>query len=200
MTDVRIGRLLAACLHQAITERLPDRLEFYEHWLTSEGLRDGTIGAAPMLAVIGFLRTEGAGYDQVMRRAGECAAAWTVSSLAPFRRRAIDWLPRPLRLRLALRLAASVVHTLDRTSRASVTVSGTRASLEVTASMFCDVRGVQPAPLCAFYLSLAVETLRQFAFDPVGARLDRCHAVQGSTCVVSLDLDRSAISETAAAA
>lgn len=199
MTEVRIGRLLAACLHQAITEVLPDRLEFYEHWLTSEGLRDGSIGAAPMLAVIGFLRTEGSAYEDVMRRAGQFASVWTVSSLAPIRRRAIEWLPRPLRVRMALRLAASIVHSLNRTSHASTSVTGHRASMEVTASMFCDVRDVQAAPLCAFYLALAIETLRQFGFDAAGG-LDRCHAVQGSTCVVSLDLSRAAMPETAAAA
>jgi hypothetical protein len=200
MTEARIGRLLAASLHQAITERLPDRLEFYEHWLTSEGLRDGSIGAAQMLAVLGFLRTEGAAYGEVTGRAGQLAAAWTVSSLAPIRRRALEWLPRPLRARMALRLAGSIVHTLSRASRASTSVSGTRGRMEVVASVFCDVRDTQPTPLCASYLALAIETLRRFGFEAVGA-LDRCHAVDGTTCVLSLDL-RSAVivSETAAAA
>ena len=58
MTEAHIGRLLAASLHQAIGELLPLRLEFYEVWLRSEGLRNGSIGAAPISAVLGFLRTE----------------------------------------------------------------------------------------------------------------------------------------------
>ena len=65
-----MGRLVPACLHQAIQETLPRRLDFYEHWLHSQALHDGSIGLAPMTAVLGFLRTEGEGYDQVVRRAG----------------------------------------------------------------------------------------------------------------------------------
>src|SRR5439155_25272548 len=51
MTDARIRRVLAASLHQAIGDVLPQRLDFYEVWLKSEGLRDGSIGLAPMTAV-----------------------------------------------------------------------------------------------------------------------------------------------------
>ena len=50
MTEPRIGRFLVASLHQAIAELLPDRLEFYENWLTHHGLREGTIGLAPLHA------------------------------------------------------------------------------------------------------------------------------------------------------
>ncbi|MEO8070473.1 MAG: hypothetical protein ABI652_03655, partial [Acidobacteriota bacterium] len=99
MTDTRTGRLLAACLHQAIVDVLPQRLDFYENWLHSEGLRDGSIGLAPITAVVGFLRTEGAAYDAVVARAGQLAADWTVASLASVPRRVIIWLPRRLRAR-----------------------------------------------------------------------------------------------------
>ena len=85
MTEARVGRLLAACLHQAILDDLPQRIEFYEHWLHSEGLRDGNIGLSPMIAVLGFLRTEGDAYDLVASRAGQLAAEWTVTSLSGFR-------------------------------------------------------------------------------------------------------------------
>ena len=47
MSEPRIGRFLVASLHQAIAEVLPDRLEFYENWLSVAGLREGTIGLAP---------------------------------------------------------------------------------------------------------------------------------------------------------
>ena len=56
MSEPRIGRVLIASLHQGIAETLPDRLEFYENWLTVEGLREGTIGLAPLHAVLSFLR------------------------------------------------------------------------------------------------------------------------------------------------
>ena len=71
MSEPRIGRVLVASLHQAIADVLPERLEFYENWLSSSGLREGTIGLAPLSAVLSFLRGEGAAlYDQVTRRAG----------------------------------------------------------------------------------------------------------------------------------
>ena len=63
MNEPRIGRVLVASLHQAIADVLPSRLEFYENWLSVSGLREGTIGLAPLFAVLSFLRTEGAAYD-----------------------------------------------------------------------------------------------------------------------------------------
>ena len=89
MRDAGIGRVLVAALHQGIADELPDRLEFYENWLNAEGLRNGTIGLAPLAAVLGFLRTEGAAYDSVTRRAGEYAAEWIVEELPPGYRRLI---------------------------------------------------------------------------------------------------------------
>ena len=77
--DARIGRVLVASLHQAIADVLPDRLEFYENWLTVPGLREGTIGLAPLSAVLSFLRLEGEAYNRTTARAGEYAADWTVS-------------------------------------------------------------------------------------------------------------------------
>ena len=44
MTDGGIGRILVASLHQSIGDTLPLRLEYYEHWLTPMGLRDGRTG------------------------------------------------------------------------------------------------------------------------------------------------------------
>lgn len=187
MTEARIGRLLSACLHGAITDRLPQRLEFYEHWLTSDGLRDGNIGQAPISAVLGFLRTEGPAYDEVTFRAGELAALWTVASLPPSKRRAIGWLPRTWRARAALRVAAGIVRALQSSSRASTKVRRNSARVEVVSSLFCAVREAQATPLCRFYVALAVETLRQFGVGAVG-RTERCRAVDGSTCLVLIEL------------
>jgi hypothetical protein len=200
MTEARIGRLLAACLHGAISDRLPQRLEFYEHWLTSDGLRDGNIGHAAMSAVLGFLRTEGEAYDDVMARAGELAALWTVASLPPSRRRAVGWLPRRWRARAALRVAAGIIRTLQASSRASTRVRRNSARVEVVSSLFCAVRGAQASPLCRFYVALAVETLRQFGIGAVG-RTERCRAVGGSTCLVMLELsDAEIVNDPALAA
>jgi hypothetical protein len=192
MTEARIGRLLAACLHGAIADRLPQRLEYYEHWLTPDGLRDGNIGQAPISAVLGFLRTEGAAYDEVTFRAGELAALWTVASLTPSRRRWIGWLPRTWRARAALRVAAGIIRALQSSSRASTRVRRNSARVEVVSSLFCSVRETQATPLCRFYVAVAVETLRQFTIGAVG-RTERCRAVGGSTCLVVLELNDAKI-------
>ena len=187
MTEARIGRLLAACLHQAILDVLPDRLEFYEHFLRPDGLRDGSIGLAPVSAVVGFLRTEGPAYDQVMAQAGRLAADWTVASLPAVRRRTVAWLPRSLRVRAALRIARALVRDVYAASRASTKVRRNQARVEVTSSLFCQVREVQGAALCGFYLALALEALRQFDVAAHG-QVERCHAVHGGPCVVALAL------------
>ena len=97
MSEPRIGRVLVASLHQAIADVLPTRLEFYENWLTCPGLREGTIGLAPLSAVLGFLRTRGRGVRSITARAGEYAADWTVSDMSAFERRVIRALPAALR-------------------------------------------------------------------------------------------------------
>ena len=101
MTEPRIGRVLVASLHQAIADVLPMRLEFYENWLNTSGLREGTIGLAPLSAVLGFLRTEGEAYPLITARAGQYAADWTVDNLSGFERRVIRALPPALRARAA---------------------------------------------------------------------------------------------------
>ena len=70
MSEAGIGRVLVASLHQAIADILPTRLGFYENWLNAEGLREGTIGLAPLSAVLSFLRSEGEAYALITARAG----------------------------------------------------------------------------------------------------------------------------------
>ena len=105
MSEPRIGRVLVASLHQAIADVVPDRLEFYEHWLKPAGLREGTIGLGPLYAVLSFLRTEGDAYNQITARAGQYAAEWTVGGIPAFERRVVRALPVPIRARIALRTA-----------------------------------------------------------------------------------------------
>jgi hypothetical protein len=184
--------LLAASLHQAILDVLPQRLDFYENWLSSEGLREGSIGLAPMTAVVGFLRTEGGAYDQIVARAGQLAAEWTVASLPSVHRRAIAWLPRGLRVRAAMRVAADVVRAIYPSSRASTRVRKNEARFEVRSSLFCSVREAQPEPLCGFYVAVAVETLRHFGMQAHGS-VEQCRAMHGATCVMRLELSNAEI-------
>ena len=83
MPEAVIGRVLIASLHQSIADLLPTRLTFYENWLNAEGMREGTIGLAPLYAVLSFLRQEGEAYNRITTRAGEYAAEWTAASMSP---------------------------------------------------------------------------------------------------------------------
>src|SRR5579864_4290287 len=118
MGEAGIGRVLVASLHQGIADILPTRLSFYENWLNAEGLREGTIGLAPVYAVLSFLRQEGDMYRAVMVRAGEYAAEWSVTSMPPIQRRLIKAMPTWLRVRLLLRVAGQIVRSSYRGSRA----------------------------------------------------------------------------------
>jgi hypothetical protein len=201
MTEARIGRLLAATLHQAIGDVLPQRLEFYEVWLKSEGLRDGSIGLAPMSAVLGFLRTEEA-YARIVSEAGRLAAEWTIASMSPLQRRAIALLPRWLRARAALRVAAGIARHVSSASRVSARLRRRAARLDVQASLFCAVRDVQKVPLCGFYAAAAAETLGAFGL-PAHARVEQCRAVDHhcATCAIALDFSGAdAVPDSALAA
>jgi hypothetical protein len=199
MTEARIGRLLGASLHEAIGDVLPQRLEFYEHWLHSEGLRDGAIGPAQLTAVLGFLRTEGRAYEAVMVRAGELAAQWSVQSMPAFRRRTIGWLPRPLRTRAALRLAGRIVRSVSSRSRASSRVRRQHARIKVASSIFCTVRDTSDAPLCGFYIGVATGTLAEFGITASG-RVEACRAQGGTTCEIVLEINAAGAAGGSAAA
>jgi len=191
MTEALVGRLLPACLHQAILDVLPQRLDFYEEWLHPDGLRDGNIGLAPLTAVVGFLRTEGEAYERVMTRAGALAGEWSIAALPGVQRRVVASLPRGLRARAALRIAARIVRSVLSTSKASTRLRRGHARLSVTSSLFCAVREPHAAPLCAFYAALGADVLRRFDL-PVEVRIESCRAVSGGACVVELDLSGAA--------
>jgi hypothetical protein len=184
---MQLGRLLAASLHQAVADELPQRLDFYEHWLHSEGLRDGTIGMAPISAVVGFLRAEGEPYGRVVARAGTLAADWWVASLPASRRRLIGWLPRSLRVRAALRVAGEIARAINTESEVSRRVRKSSVEWRLTSSVFCSVRSAQAFPLCGFYVALLVQTLGHFGLAASG-RTERCKAVDGPACVLALDI------------
>jgi len=182
-----VGRLLAACLHQAILDVLPFRLEFYEHWLTSEGMRDGSIGLAPMTAVLSFLRAEGDPYVPIMTRAGQLAAEWSLMSTPATSKGSITWLPGPLRTRAGLRMASSIIRDVSTATRTSVRLKRGHSDITIRGSLFCAVREPQAMPLCGFYAAAAVETLSRLG-TPATAHIESCRAVQGDVCVVALEV------------
>jgi hypothetical protein len=162
MSEPRIGRVLVASLHQAIADVLPTRLEFYENWINVTGLREGTIGLAPLSAVLSFLRTEGDAYASITTRAGEYAGDWTVNTLTPLERRIIRGLPASLRARAALRVSRMLVRSTYPGSRAIVRLKGTTASIDLRGSLFCEVREASILPLCGFYAAAIGRVMRLF--------------------------------------
>lgn len=185
MTEARIGRILVASLHQGIADLLPTRLEFYENWLNSSGLREGTIGLAAISAVLSFLRTEGDGYGLVTTRAGEYAADWTVASMGRVRRRLLLALPSPLRARAALRIARRLVRTTYPSSRALVRIRRGVAQVDLRGSLFCEVRDQVQLPLCQFYAAALRRMLEAFDVGAV-ARVERCRATGARGCLLTL--------------
>jgi hypothetical protein len=199
MSEPRIGRVLVASLHQAIAELLPNRLEFYESWLNVSGLRQGTIGLAPLFAVLSFLRTEGEAYDSITSRAGEYAADWTVNNLGPIERRVVRALPARLRARAALRTARALVRDTYPGSRAIVRFKRDTASVDLRGSLFCEVREASILPLCGFYASAIARVLQLFALR-ADARVSECRAAgRRKGCLLSVVVNGASVDEPAAA-
>jgi len=200
MSEPRIGRVLVASLHQAIADVLPNRLEFYENWLSVAGLREGTIGLAPLFAVLSFLRTEGTAYAEITARAGEYAAEWTVGDLSPLERRFIRALPASLRTRAALRRARALVRETYPGSRAIMRLKRGTASIDLRGSLFCEVRETSILPLCGFYASAIARVLQQFALR-ADAQVTECRAASGRKgCLLSVVVSGITADEPAAAA
>lgn len=200
MSDAGIGRVLVASLHQGIADVLPTRLGFYEEWLSAEGLRGGTIGAAPVSAVLSFLRQEGDAYDLITTRAGRYAAEWTVETMPPFRRRMIGAAPAWLRVRILLRVASGLVKDSCHASRAVSRIRRGTVRIDVRDSVFCSVREPVAQPLCCFYASAFARLLELFQFD-AAASVVACRGTGSKGCVVSVALssDRSQGNEERAA-
>jgi len=191
MREAGIGRVLVASLHQGIADILPTRLTFYENWLNAEGLREGTIGLAPLYAVLSFLRQEGDAYRLITTRAGEYAADWTVQSMPPLQLAILKAAPMWLRRRLLLRLARRLVHSSYRGSRAISRLQGASARVELRASVFCTVREKVRHPLCGFYSAAFTRLLALFE---IGASTEviSCRAAGEPTCVLTVSLAGSA--------
>jgi bacteriochlorophyll 4-vinyl reductase len=187
-------------MHQAIAELLPDRLEFYENWLSVSGLREGTIGLAPLHAVLSFLRSEGdLYYAKVVARAGDYAAQWTFNGLPALERRVLRTLPLRLRTRAALRTARGLVTATYPGSRAIVRVRKESVAVDVRGSLFCEVREASLQPLCGFYAAAISRTLQLFGV-PGEAQVDACRAAGGGqVCSMSVIVRQATAGESAAA-
>jgi len=166
MVDAGIGRLLISSLHQGIADVLPNRLEFYEGWLSPAGMRDGRIGLAPLGAVLSFLhREESPANEQIVSRAGRYAADWTFDELSPARRWVIRRLPTTLRARAALGLGKRLVFATVRQSKVKTRFKGTSAAIDISSALFEQLREPATIPMRAFYASAIDRLLAQCAVD-----------------------------------
>ncbi len=187
-----------ASLHQAIAELLPDRLEFYENWLSAGGLREGTIGLAPLLAVLSFLRSEGDIYQQVVARAGEHAAQWTFNGLPAVERHLLRALPIRLRARAALRTVRGLVRATYPGTRTIAQLRKDSGSVDIRGSLFCEVREASRRPLCGFYVAAVSRMLQQFSV-PAETRVETCRAAErGQGCVMSVAVGAAATGQPVA--
>jgi len=187
MTEAGIGRVLVASLHQGIADILPTRLDFYENWLNPEGLRHGTIGLAPLNAVLSFLRLEGEPYRLIAERAGAYAAEWSVASQSTARRSLVRRLPLSIRRRVVLGMARQTIRQTYVGSRAIIKMRRGVGTLDIRGSLFCGVRDSAPAPLCGFYASVVSRFLRLYGIEgQVGTGL--CRATGDRSCVLQVSL------------
>jgi bacteriochlorophyll 4-vinyl reductase len=191
MREAGIGRVLVASLHQGIADILPTRLDFYENWLNAEGLREGTIGLAPLHAVLSFLRQEGDAYGIITTRAGEYAAEWTVASMAPVQRAVIKAAPLWMRSRMLLGLARRLVHTSYQGSRAISKMRRGTARIDVRASIFCTVREPVHHPLCGYYAAAFTRLMAMFNV-PARTEVVACRGTGEPTCVLKVALNGTA--------
>ena len=185
MSDAAVGRLLVASLHQSIADLLPTRLEFYESWLNPGGLREGRIGLAPLAAVLSFLRLEGEPYHLITARAGEYTAEWTVAELPKWRVRMIHSAPPAIRKRLVIGVARWMVRSTYGDTEVRVQWRQWRASIDLRASLFCEVRDPVDHPLCEFYAAALRRLMALFELD-ADVITERCRATGAGACALSL--------------
>ncbi len=196
MREAGIGRVLVASLHQGIADILPTRLGFYENWLNAEGLRDGTIGLAPLYAVLSFLRQEGDAYALITSRAGRYAAEWSVQSMPGWERATVKRAPLWVRRRLALRLVRRLVHECYEGNRARSRLRRGTARIDLRASIFCTVREPVGYALCGFYAAAFKALLAEFDV-PSDTQVVECRGIGAATCVLAIDLNPAASAASA---
>lgn len=186
-----------ASLHQALADHLPTRLEFYESYLRPLRMRAGAVGVASFSAALSFLKHEDAAWAPVMSAAGRHAAEWTWESTPAWRRAWWGRAPRLLRRRAAFRLARRLVRDTSEASSAKVRRRDRLPVLEISHSLFCDVRQPADGPLCGFYAAALDRFLELVRIEGMTA-ITTCHASGGSACVLRVDPTGAPDGESAA--
>ena len=190
MRDAGIGRLMVASLHQGIADRLPDRLEFYENWLNPQGLRDGTIGLAPLHAVLSFLRTGRRrlrARDHDGRRVRGAVGRQRVV-------RAEALVPRPGCRALAAadrpQRGADAHHSgLHRQPHPSSGAQEDGHPRDQELDLLRRARPRAPTPLCQFHAAAIARVLKELGI-PAQTTIVACQATGDGSCRVEIDMAR----------
>ncbi|MGE3843595.1 MAG: V4R domain-containing protein [Vicinamibacterales bacterium] len=167
-----------------MTRRLPFRVEFYEHYLQTSRLRTASIGMAPFLAALSFLRQEGDVYYDIVTDAGQQAAAWALEGVGGWHRQAWKWLPRRARLRVALRLARRLAAEATPLTPCRVRVRRKQGRIHLEESPFCQVRTPAEAPLCGFYAAALSHFVEMLDLDVI-VQHESCRAMGDAACEIA---------------
>ncbi|MFN8062696.1 MAG: tetratricopeptide repeat protein [Vicinamibacterales bacterium] len=188
MADARIGRLIAAVLHDAVDEELPARLEFYESWLVPADLGRKALPPSSMLAVLSFLRQEGDGYTRVMEAAGRRAAEWTLARHSRWRR--TWWRLWPARRRAArvVPLLRDVAREVSDRNKVTGRIARGRGRVDVSDSLFCGGRQPASHPLCTFYRAAAAQLLELLGVAAT-VEITACKATGHASCQLSVQAE-----------
>lgn len=185
MTDDGIGRLLVVSLHQSISEVLPARLDYYEHWLSPMGLREGRGGLAPLGAVLSFLRQEGQpAYAAVMQAAGRASAEWHHAERG--RGRSLPWAPRTWRRRAALKQVKPLLTAAYQSHVVSTDIGRGGGTVAIGHCIFCTLRDPWPWPTCT-YVAAAVGRHLELLGHEATVRITACLAEGAPRCTLSVD-------------
>jgi hypothetical protein len=177
-----VGRVLLASLHQAIAEVLPERLEFYERWLTPPPDAKG-LGVASFMAMLSFLQREEGAADAVTARAGQYAAVRALRDLHVLQRAYLRVLPRRLRARRAIRLLVRELPSLyPETQIDTIRRRGT-IFVGIEESPFCIAQRPSDRPSCSFYAS-TITTFQQLLDVRPAVRVSRCRSAGSKSCLL----------------
>jgi bacteriochlorophyll 4-vinyl reductase len=133
--------------------------------------------------VLSFLRQEGEAYQLIVARAGEYAAEWTVTDMPNFRRSVIRAMPMPLRVRLVMRTARTMIRKTYGGSKGVVRWQKERGAIDIRGSLFCEVRDPVRRPLCEYYRS-AIRRVMQLFDVNVDIETKQCRATGAGQCLM----------------
>jgi hypothetical protein len=138
-------------------------------------------------------------YDAIMKQAGRYSAEWAFAELPTWERAMVVNVPPALRSRAALYLSRRLVKDTFRGSRARTRVRKGRGTVDIRASVFCEVREPAAWPMCVFYSAAVERFLHRFDLD-ANVDVTQCRASGGNGCSMTVTIRGQHIAEPAAEA